>query len=152
MTTIILPAPAKINLYLAVTGKQPDGYHTLHTLFCPVDLADTITIELVPDEISVTCNHPAVPEDKTNLADIAARMFLGKTQIDTGLHIHIDKQIPVAAGLGGGSSDAAAVLRGLNDHYQEPLSHRQLHMSATAIGADVPFFSFGKSRLGKGNR
>lgn len=150
MTTITLPAPAKINLYLAVTGKRADGYHTLHSLFCPVGLADTITIGLTQDEITVTCNNPAVPEDKTNIAYTAACAFLEKTRIETGLHIHIDKQIPVAAGLGGGSSNAAAVLKGLNRHYQEPLSDRQMHSLATAIGADVPFFLLGKAAWAKG--
>ena len=150
MTLFTLRAPAKINLYLAVTGKRPDGYHTLHSLFCPVGLADTLTIEFTHSGITVACNHPAVPEDKANLVYIAARAFLEKAQIDTGLNIHIDKQIPVAAGLGGGSSDAAAVLKGLNRYYQEPLSNQQMHSLATAIGADVPFFLMGKAAWAKG--
>ncbi len=150
MTTLTLMAPAKINLYLAVTGKRPDGYHTLHSLFCPVGLADTVSIELTQSGITVTCNHPAVPEDNANIAYTAAHTFLEKAQIKTGLHIHIDKQIPVAAGLGGGSSDAAAVLKGLNRHYQEPLSDQQMHSLATAIGADVPFFLVGKAAWVRG--
>ena len=150
MTTLTLLAPAKINLYLAVTGKRPDGYHTLYSLFCPVGLADTVSIELTQGGITVTCTDPAVPEDKTNIAYTAAHAFLEKTQINTGLHVHIDKQIPVAAGLGGGSSNAAAVLKALNQHYQKPLSDQQMHLLATAIGADVPFFLLGKAAWAKG--
>ncbi len=152
MTAFTLRAPAKINLYLAVTGKRPDGYHTLHSLFCPVGLADTITIELTPDGITVTCNNPAVPEDKTNIAYIAARAFLEKTKIETGLHIHIDKRIPVAAGLGGGSSDAAAVLKGLNRYYQKPLSDKAIALAGNDYRSGCPLFSRGKSRVGKGDR
>ncbi len=150
MTTITLPAPAKINLYLAVTGKRPDGYHTLHSLFCLVDLADTVSIDVTHSGMGVTCTDPTVPENEANIAYTAARAFFEKTQIETGLHIHIDKRIPVAAGLGGGSSDAAAVLKGLNRHYQEPLSNQQMHSLATAIGADVPFFLLGKAAWAKG--
>lgn len=150
MTAFTLLAPAKINLYLAVTGKRSDGYHTLHSLFCPVGLADTLTIELTPGGISVTCNNPAVPEDNTNTVYMAARAFLEKTQIDSGLHIDINKRIPVAAGLGGGSSNAAAVLKGLNRYYHKPLSDKELHKLATTIGADVPFFLVGKAAWAKG--
>jgi len=140
MTTLTLQAPAKINLYLAVTGKRPDGYHTLHSLFCPVGLADTVSLKPTGDKIRVSCNHPLVPTDRTNLAYVAAQAFLDRTRINSGLHIHIHKRIPVAGGLGGGSSNAAAVLKGLNRFYQSPLSGRQLHTLATTIGADVPFF------------
>lgn len=150
MTAFTLHAPAKINLYLAVTGKRSDGYHTLHSLVCPVGLADTITIELTDDRITVTCNNPSVPEDKANIAYTAAHAFLEKTQINTGLHIDIDKRIPVAAGLGGGSSNAAAVLMGLNRYYQKPLSDKEMHSLATMIGADVPFFLLGKAAWARG--
>jgi 4-diphosphocytidyl-2-C-methyl-D-erythritol kinase len=115
-----------------------------------VRLADIITLEKTTDEIAITCSHPAVPEDKTNIAHLAARFFLNKIDASTGWHITIAKRIPVAAGLGGGSSNAAAVLKGLNQYYRKPLSDPELHTLATSIGADVPFFLIGKAAWAQG--
>lgn len=145
-----IQAPAKINLFLHVTGKRPDGYHDLFSLMCAVSLYDEITLNLGGADITVACSHPTVPEDETNLAWRAAHLFLNELRIDAGLEIIIDKRIPVGAGLGGGSSDAAAVLRGLNTHYGKPFSQSKLRAMGLTLGADVPFFIFRKPAIAEG--
>lgn len=149
-------SPAKVNLFLEVTGRRPDGYHELFSLMCPVGLYDTLvlTIDKGPG-IRVSCDHPEVPEDAGNLAVRAAALFREtvfseKVRQDRGIHIRIDKQIPVGAGLGGGSSNAAAVLTALNHHYQNPLSTEILMELGTRLGADVPFFVLGRPALATG--
>ncbi|HJO61785.1 MAG TPA: 4-(cytidine 5'-diphospho)-2-C-methyl-D-erythritol kinase, partial [Desulfobacterales bacterium] len=122
-----LLAPAKINLFLQVTGKRPDGYHELVTIMSCIGLYDTVTLSFDTREIRVICDDPSIPEDESNLAYRAASRFIGslgerprnKTK---GVKIFIDKQIPIGAGLGGGSSDAAAVFLGLNRYYGHPFS------------------------------
>jgi 4-diphosphocytidyl-2-C-methyl-D-erythritol kinase len=143
-------SPAKINLFLYVTGRRPDGYHDLYSLMCCVDLYDTIHLHCRAPETTVTCSHPDVPEDSTNLAYQAAEKFFKAANIHEGVAIDIDKKIPVAGGLGGGSSNAAAVLMGLNQHYGRPLTSNQLSRIALTIGADVPFFLFAKPALASG--
>ncbi len=145
-----IQAPAKINLFLHVTGKRPDGYHDLFSLMCGVNLYDEITLNLGAADITVACSHPMVPEDETNLAWRAARLFLSELGADAGLEIIIHKRIPVGAGLGGGSSDAAAVLNGLNRHYGKPFSQTKLRAMGLALGADVPFFIFQKPAIAEG--
>ena len=145
MDPLVIKAPAKINLFLRVIGKRPDGYHDLHSLMCPVGLFDTLTLMFDQPGISVACEHPDVPEDSTNLVVRAATHFFKAAFADppafeTGVHIAIQKQIPVGAGLGGGSSDAAAVLKALNDHFGTPLSIADLKRVGARIGADIPFF------------
>ena len=139
-----LKSPAKINLFLAVTGKRPDGYHNLSTLMCCIGLYDSILLSFGKKQTTVRCDHPNVPEDHTNLAHRAAKLFLDTAKIHEEIHIVIDKKIPVGAGLGGGSSNAAAVLKGLNTFYDSPLSDNTLIKLAKSLGADVPFFIFGK--------
>ena len=148
----LLASPAKINLFLHVTGKRPDGYHELFSLMCGIAIFDHIRLDFSGHEIEVECNHPAVPLDESNLAYKAAQHFFAACgHISTrGLRIQIDKQIPVAAGLGGGSSNAAAVLMGLNAHYGFPLSSPQMSNLGLSLGADVPFFLFGKPALATG--
>lgn len=138
-------APAKINLFLHVTGRREDGYHELFTLMCRVGLYDTLALDFGSAEIAVTCNDPSVPEDETNLAYRAAALFFDAATARggrpaRGVRIAIDKQIPVAAGLGGGSSDAAAVLLALDRCCDGCLSGDELAALALEIGADVPFF------------
>ena len=145
-----LVSPAKINLFLQVTGKRPDGYHNLITLMCAIRLFDTISLTFDASRISVTCTDPQIPTDQTNLAYIAADRFLKYLNIREGVRIAIDKRIPVAAGLGGGSSNAAAVLRGLNRHFGCPLSDEALRSMGLSIGADVPFFINQKPSIASG--
>lgn len=148
-------APAKINLFLQVTGKRPDGYHELFTLMCPLGLADRIRLDPAGSRIRVTCSDPDVPADTTNTTHRAAEIFLRSLTKHhhpplTGVKITIDKQIPVGAGLGGGSSDAAAVLRGLNRLLGYPFRLAELMEMGREVGADVPFFIFGQPALATG--
>ncbi|NQT69636.1 MAG: 4-(cytidine 5'-diphospho)-2-C-methyl-D-erythritol kinase, partial [Desulfobacteraceae bacterium] len=119
-------APAKINLFLQVTGKRPDGYHDLISLMCCISLYDTVTLTFGKGATAVVCEHCHVPEDSSNLAFAAADLFFKSLGKNEGVGILIEKQIPVAAGLGGGSSNAAAVLLGLNRYYGYPFSHEDL--------------------------
>ena len=143
-------SPAKINLFLKITGKRPDGYHDLITLMCCIDLYDTISIAFNAKKISVICNNPKVPEDKTNLAHSAATLFLKSLNKQECVEICINKNIPVGAGLGGGSSNAASVLLGLNHYYGSPFSQEELMSMGQSIGADVPFFIFKKPAIASG--
>jgi len=136
-------SPAKINLFLHVTGKRPDGYHDLVTIMCCVSLYDTISLTTHVKKTTVSCSNAEVPEDETNIAFKAADLFLNKLNRQEGVKIKIKKEIPVAAGLGGGSSDAAAVFLGLNRCYGYPFSLDDLMAMGTSIGADVPFFCSG---------
>lgn len=145
-----LLSPAKINLFLKVTGKRPDGYHTLTSLICPIGLFDSITIAFGTPEIRVYCSNPDIPQDHQNLAHKAARLFLEKLNITAGVDIAIQKKIPAGAGLGGGSSNAASVLLGLNRYYHNPLSLETLSDIGLSIGADVPFFLYQKPALASG--
>ncbi|MFP4305667.1 MAG: 4-(cytidine 5'-diphospho)-2-C-methyl-D-erythritol kinase [Desulfococcaceae bacterium] len=137
---ISVAAPAKINLFLAVTAKRPDGYHELESLFCPLDLSDRLELDFETRGISLACDHPQAPADETNLAWRAAERFFKATGIPANLSIRLEKRIPVAAGLGGGSADAGAALAALNRHFGEPLSEGELRRIAAELGADVPFF------------
>jgi 4-diphosphocytidyl-2-C-methyl-D-erythritol kinase len=141
-------SPAKINLFLHVCGKRADGYHELISLMCCIDLYDEISLWLNSgDGIEVICTHPNVPQDATNLAYQAARLFKTTLNIRRGLKIIINKNIPVAAGLGGGSSNAASVLHALNHLYGYPFSQNHLMKRGLTIGADVPFFIFQKPAI-----
>jgi 4-diphosphocytidyl-2-C-methyl-D-erythritol kinase len=150
-----IQSPAKINLFLVVTGKRPDGYHNLITLFCRIGLYDRVTLNMDHEGIAVSCHHPDVPEDETNIAHRAAEVFLSRLKKEkqasfSGAHIHIEKNIPVGAGLGGGSSNAASVLLGLNQYFGHPFSKQTLMEMAAPIGADVPFFIFQEPGIGRG--
>ncbi len=147
-----LASPAKINLFLYVTGKRADGYHELFSLMCPIAIFDQIGLEVGGRKIEVECAHPAVPVDESNLVYQAAERFFAACDesMDRGVRIRIEKRIPVAAGLGGGSSNAAATLKGLNAHFGSPLSASRLSRIGLSIGADVPFFLFGKPALASG--
>lgn len=141
-------APAKVNLFLRVLGRRPDGYHLLDTLIVPVSLYDVIEIRRVPAKrqqpanarITIDCDDPAVPAGEENLAYRAAQLLLKQVERPTGIHIHIQKRIPLGAGLGGGSTDAAATLLGLNRLFKLNLSEARLERLALRLGADVPFF------------
>jgi 4-diphosphocytidyl-2-C-methyl-D-erythritol kinase len=150
VSTLVIPSPAKINLFLAVVAKRPDGYHEIVTLLSRISLFDTVVLAFHQSAISVECSHPKVPEDKNNLAYRAASLFFDALSIHDGVGIFIDKVIPVAAGLGGGSSNAAAVLLGLNEHYGSPLDNEQLKEIAIKVGADVPFFLLRRAAIARG--
>ena len=141
---------AKVNLYLEITGKRPDGYHELITVMCLIDLHDTLRLEFQTPDTRLTCNHPAVPTDASNLGLKAAHAFFQAIGRSDSLSVAIDKKIPVGAGLGGGSSNAAAVLTALNDYYQQPLGRDAIMALAGRIGADVPFFIYGRPALATG--
>jgi len=143
-------APAKINLFLAVKGKRADGYHELYSLMVGVALYDTLWLTIGTGTTRATCDDPLVPNDRANLAYRAAELFQKRLARAEGVHIKIDKKIPVAAGLGGGSSDAAAVFLGLNRLYGNPFDKKTMMKMGLAIGADVPFFIFGQPALATG--
>lgn len=144
-------AYAKINLTLDVMGKRNDGYHEVDMVMQTVDLSDSIWLETVPGEvISVDSTASHIPLDGRNLAVIAAQTFMAQTGLRRGLRVTIDKQIPVAAGLAGGSADAAAVLRGLNRLYQTGLTMNELARIGASIGSDVPFCVHGGCAVARG--
>jgi len=148
-------SPAKINLFLYVTGKRPDGYHTVKTLMCGIGLSDRILISFGKEETTCDCSHAGVPSGTANIAHRAAELFLtsiGKKGDDCreSVAISIEKRIPVGAGLGGGSSNAASVLLGLNRHYGHPLSKETLLSMGSSLGADVSFFIYGGPALAGG--
>ena len=140
MTALTLAPPAKVNLYLAVHERQPDGYHRLTTLFERLELADTLVLRRQPSGITLTCDDPAVPTDGRNLVVRAAASWAEASGIRGGVAAHLEKRIPVAGGLGGGSSDAASTLLGLNTLYDQSLTQGQLVTLGRQLGADVPFF------------
>jgi 4-diphosphocytidyl-2-C-methyl-D-erythritol kinase len=143
-------APAKINLRLKVVGKRADGYHLLDTIMVPVSLYDEIEIRKLRttdtdrqrdhELIKVTCDDPALPTGQENLVYRAAQLIFKKARKPQAVHIHLQKKIPVGAGLGGGSTDAAATLVGLNRLLRLRLSVARLEKMALSLGADVPFF------------
>ena len=143
-------SPAKINLFLQVTGKRPDGFHELFSLMCCLDLFDIIFLRFGGKKIEIESTHRQIPLDETNVAHRAATLFFKSLKITDGLSIRIEKRLPVAAGLGGGSSNAAGVLMGLNQHYGLPFSRDQLMSMGLEIGADVPFFLFQKPAFAAG--
>jgi 4-diphosphocytidyl-2-C-methyl-D-erythritol kinase len=150
MKPLVIPSPAKINLFLRVVGKLPTGYHALVTLMSRIDLFDTVTLSFDQPAITVSCTHPEVPEGPTNLAYQAAELFLEALSRREGVAIFIEKLIPVAAGLGGGSSNAAAVFMGLNQHYGFPFNSQDLMDMGLKVGADVPFFLFRHTAVARG--
>jgi 4-diphosphocytidyl-2-C-methyl-D-erythritol kinase len=149
--TVQLTAPAKVNYRLDVLGKRPDGYHDLRMLMQRVDLCDNIEITLSENAgIRVTCGRAGVPDGPGNIAWRAADALVQLSGREVGLDIAITKRIPVAAGLGGGSSDAATVLMGVNELLDLGLSQERLREIGVKLGADVPFFIFKKPALAEG--
>jgi 4-diphosphocytidyl-2C-methyl-D-erythritol kinase len=148
---ISVKAPAKINLTLDVLAKRPDGYHEVEMVMTTVDLADRVDLTLREDgEITLDCSASFVPDDIRNHAYKAAVLLKERYQVRQGVRLYIDKQIPVAAGLAGGSSDAAATLRGLNQLWNLGLSLDELAEIGAEIGSDVPFCVYGGTALAKG--
>lgn len=148
--TLILPSFAKINWTLEILGKRPDGYHEVRTLLQTVSVADELTFELTGQGIAVDCDHPEVPYDETNLAYRAAKLLSDFTGAGKGVHIRIAKRLPVAAGLGGGSGNAAVTLLALRKLWDVQVEPRDLFSLAAKLGADAPFFLVGGTCLGVG--
>ncbi|WP_337018771.1 4-(cytidine 5'-diphospho)-2-C-methyl-D-erythritol kinase [Oceanobacillus massiliensis] len=149
--TILEKAPAKINLSLNVLSKRDDDYHDVEMIMTSIDLADRIELErLQDDRIEISLESRYVPNDERNLAYKAAKAFKTKYGITEGVHITIDKNIPVSAGLGGGSSDAAAVLRGLNKLWSKDIPLNELAELGSSIGADVAYCVYGKTAIARG--
>ncbi|MDD2310140.1 MAG: 4-(cytidine 5'-diphospho)-2-C-methyl-D-erythritol kinase [Desulfuromonadaceae bacterium] len=151
MNTLTLSAPAKINYLLDVVRKRPDGYHDLRMIMQRVNLCDEITLtQTGTPGVNVTCSSKAAPGGPTNIAWKAARAMLDRAESDAGVNIEIIKNIPVAAGLGGGSSDAASVLIGMNKLLKLALTEQELMETGCRLGADVPFFIFKRTALAEG--
>ena len=135
-----LASPCKINLLLNVLGKRADGFHELETVMQSLPLADELELQLEPEGIHLTCDSPSLSAGPENLVFQAATSFLSYAEIQEGARIHLQKKIPLEAGLGGGSSNAATTLLGLNQLHGNPLSREALHNIAASIGSDIPFF------------
>lgn len=153
-------SPAKINLFLQVTGKRADGYHELVSLMSCIDWYDVLWFDFETTGVSVHCDHPEVPDNEDNIVHKAVTLFYEhlKTKqgiqfnasVGDGVSISIEKHIPVAAGLGGGSSNAAQALNQLNRFYGHPFDMQILNQMALSIGADVPFFLKGIPAIATG--
>ena len=156
MTTLYEPAYAKVNLTLDVFGKRPDGYHDLQSVMQTISLRDDIEIDVQTRKPwALYCTNESIPTDETNLAWKAAKIYCDAMKKDPGgIEIRITKRIPSQAGLGGGSADAAAVLRALNRYYGNPLSIMALSELGAQVGSDVPFCTVGGTAMveGRGER
>jgi len=142
--------PAKLNLILKVVGKRGDGYHDLFSLMVPINLVDRLTFLSGPPGIHLTCHGIPVPDNESNLVVRAAKTFFSRIGRNPSLVMSLAKNIPVAAGLGGGSSDGAATLKVLNKLYGEPLDADGLAETALTLGADVPFFLYNLPSIARG--
>lgn len=150
MDSLVLNANAKINLSLDVLGKRQDGYHEIRMIMQSISLHDEVFIGISKDGVEVTCNKPWIPSGDKNIAYKAAALLMKKYQISKGVKIRINKNIPAAAGLAGGSTDAAAVLKGMNTLFSLGISNDELMILGKEIGADVPFCLMGGTALAEG--
>ena len=137
-----LSAPAKVNLSFEIKGPRADGFHEIETLMAPISLADHLTIQKADEDgrVDFSCDNSSLPAGDDNLVVRAARLFRERTRIAVGVTIALEKKIPHGAGLGGGSSDAASTLLGLNDLFEAGLAPDELMKLAAQLGSDVPFF------------
>ena len=140
----------KVNLLLNILGKREDGFHELETVMHPVRVFDQLSFSRGGSEIQLTCSEASLPTDSRNLVYRAAALFLQTAGISAGVRIHLEKNIPLAAGLGGGSGNAATVLLALNELFGKPVDPVQLKSLAAALGSDVPFFLQDQPALGTG--
>src|SRR6266404_2377297 len=143
-------APAKINLSLRILNPRADGFHEIETLIAPISLYDKIDIEKQNRWIDFSCDEPTLSTGDDNLVVRTAKLFFEQTKTKSGVSIKLHKKIPYGAGLGGGSSDAAATLRGLNQLFETKLSLEDLVKLGSEIGSDVPFFLFESAAICKG--
>ena len=150
MKKIERSCPAKVNLLLKILGKRPDGYHELLTLMQAIDLADSIEVWRQSRGVALECDQPGIPTDGRNLMVKAAQLFLEKAEIREGVGMRLVKRVPVAAGLGGGSSDGAHTLSALNELFSLPLNRDELFQLSARLGSDVPFFLSGGAAVCRG--
>jgi 4-diphosphocytidyl-2-C-methyl-D-erythritol kinase len=143
-------SPCKVNLLLNILGRRPDGFHELETILHPVNVCDRLTFERAAHGVELTCNNATLPTDGQNLVHRAATAFLQAAGITGGVHVHLEKKIPLAAGLGGGSGNAATTLLALNELFDRPLASEKLRELAATLGSDVPFFLQNKPALATG--
>ena len=149
-TAIELLSPAKVNVFLKITGQRIDGYHELLTVFVPVSLYDKLIISKSEKGLEVYYRGREIPNNQNNLVSRAAISFFEKTGIKKGIKITLIKNIPISSGLGGGSSNAATTLKGLNQLWPNALSKEDLEKLALSLGADVPFFLLQKPAMARG--
>jgi len=142
--------PAKINFFLEIKNKRSDGYHNLETIMQTISLYDKLSFELTKDKISFSCNNKSISPDRNNIVYVAALKVKKHFNIKNGVKIYLKKKIPVGAGLGGGSSDAAATIKTLIKLWRVYSSKNEIEQIATKLGADVPFFLTGGTALCKG--
>lgn len=140
MSTLVCQSPCKVNLLLNILRKREDGYHELETVMQPVRLCDQLELSKTASGLTLSSSNPALPVDGANLVHKAATAFLAAAGITDGVKIHLEKNIPLAAGLGGGSGNAALTLSALNELFGLPLGSARLQELAATLGSDVPFF------------
>ncbi|HTL18406.1 MAG TPA: 4-(cytidine 5'-diphospho)-2-C-methyl-D-erythritol kinase [Patescibacteria group bacterium] len=152
--TVAKRSGCKVNLLLNVLGRRPDGFHELETVIQPIALYDELTFAPASQGIELTCSDNSLPTDSRNLVHRAASFFFKATNTEAGVKMHLEKRIPLAAGLGGGSGNAAIALQGLNELFGRPLGLEQLCSLAASLGSDVPFFLQNQPALatGRGER
>jgi 4-diphosphocytidyl-2-C-methyl-D-erythritol kinase len=143
-------SPCKVNLLLNILGNRPDGFHELETIMHPVNVYDHLRFDRSAAGIQLTCSDSNLPTDSGNLVYRAATGFLEKAKIKDGVSIHLEKKLPLAAGLGGGSGNAATTLLGLNELFGNPLPASELNTIAASLGSDIPFFLQSKPALATG--
>ncbi len=145
-----IKSPCKVNLLLNILGKRADGFHELETVMQPVNLFDKIHFERGGNTIRLTCDEPTLPVDSKNLVHRAAADFLSAARVSDGVIIHLEKKIPLAAGLGGGSGNAATTLLALNELFDRMLPGAKLRELAASLGSDIPFFLQSQPALATG--
>ena len=143
-------SPCKVNLILNILGKRADGFHELETVMQPVNLGDEMAFERAGAGLQLTCSNPELPTDSKNLVHRAATAFLAAAKISDGVKIHLQKNLPLAGGIGGGSANAAVTFAALNELFGSPLPRGTLHELAAALGSDVPFFLYDQPALATG--
>lgn len=150
MNRCILKAYAKVNLGLDVTGRLPDGYHQVKMIMQSVGIYDELTLEKTPEGISLSADSGEIPTDENNLICKAARLMQETFRIPGGVRFHLKKHIPIAAGMAGGSTDAAAAMKGMNTLFQLGIPVRELMALSVSVGADVPYCILGGTALAEG--
>lgn len=143
-------SPCKVNLILNILGKRADGFHELETIMQPVHVCDRMTFERKGTGLQLVCNHPDLPVDSRNLVHRAATAFLTAAGISDGVRIQLQKNLPLAGGIGGGSANAAVALTALNELFGSPLPIEKLHALAASLGSDIPFFLYDQPALATG--
>jgi 4-diphosphocytidyl-2-C-methyl-D-erythritol kinase len=151
MAAFTLESTAKINVFLKILGKRADGFHSVRTWMLPISLGDTMRFEKIEDtKIEISCSDPSLPTDQSNLVRKAAELLQSRYQVKSGSRIHLEKRIPIGAGLGGGSSNGSTTLVGLNQLWNLKLSDDVLEKLSAEFGSDTAFFIRKRSALSEG--